>query len=945
MASQDPRLRSRAEAVVSGDERLLSEHQKKMTVEEVQLALHELQVYQIELEMQNNELQRTQEELDTIRLKYFDLYEFAPLGYCILSLEGMILEANLTAATLLGVTRSDLKRKQFTRFILPEDQDVFYLFRKKLVETAEPQICELKLKKAEGMVIEAHLDAAITQDAAGKAVFRLVFNDSKSRRTSRVQPLDSEMDKREAELLAFTERQHAAQVLKESEERLNLALHACGMGTWQLDIDNNKRFFDDQTCHLLGLDSATFLGTSEEFFDVLHREDIDGVKSKLQNTLDNGVPYEADYRVVWPDGSVHWISSRGEITRGFEDLHPTINGVSWDTTERKQAEIQLQKYKTMLDQVQKLGQVGGWEFDIDTGIQTWTEEVYAVHEVGLDFNPNVAKGIDFYTPESRPFVELALKNAMEHGTPLDLELETITAKGNHRNVHAIGRADLEHRRIYGFFQDITERRQMEMRTEEAKANLDAIFEASPIGMLILDSDTNIVMANSAAILICGGSGSDIIGNRPGNALGCVYSTMDPLGCGHSPTCLLCPLRNAIEALFKSGESMRGVELEFALVRNGEPRRVYFGVGAEPIFMSGRRCMCVSMEDITNRKVAEEQILRMSYHDEMTGLYNRRFYEEELRRLDTPRNLPLSFVIGDVNGLKLVNDSFGHLKGDELLRTVANVLKSECRADDILVRLSGDEFAVLLPKSGPAEAENLLNRFRKRLAQERVGLLEVSVAFGSATKEAAEEPFSIAFKTAEDSMYRSKVYESHSIQNRTISLIMNSLLENNPREQQHSNRVSELCVDLAMGMGQSDAEVSRIRLAGLMHDIGKIGLRESVLNKQGVLTQIEREEMEKHPEIGYRILNSVSDFSEISECVLQHHERWDGAGYPNGLKGLEIQLSARMIAVADTYDAMTSERSYRERLEPKEAFDELSRCSGTQFDPEVVKAFNEMLLPA
>jgi diguanylate cyclase (GGDEF)-like protein/PAS domain S-box-containing protein/putative nucleotidyltransferase with HDIG domain len=913
-----------------------------MTAEEVQLALHELQVYQIELEMQNDELQRTQEELDAIRLKYLDLYEFAPLGYCILSLEGMILEANLTAATLLGVARSDLKRRQFTRFILPEDQDVFYLFRKKLVETAEPQTCELRLKMAEGMVIQAHLDAATTLDATGKMVYRLVFNDSKSRGTNREQQLDPEMDKRDAELLAFTERQHSAQVLKESEERLHLALRACGMGTWQLDIENSKRFFDDQTCRLLGLDSAVFLGTSEEFYGVLHKEDIDGVKAKLQTTLDKGVPYESDYRVVWPDGSVHWLTARGEITRNSRSLHPTLNGVVWDITEHKQAELLLQKYKAMLDQVQKLGQVGGWEFDIDTGIQTWTEEVYAVHEVELDFNPNVEKGIDFYTPESRPLVERALKNAMENGSPLDLELEIITAKGNLRNVHAIGRADLQHRKIYGFFQDITERKQMEMRTEEANTNLKTIFEASPIGMLILDSDTNIVMANAAVIQICGGSGSDIIGNRPGNALGCVNSTMDPLGCGHSPTCLLCPLRNSIEALLKSGDSMRGTELEFVLVRSGESRRVCFGVGAEPISMSGRRCMCVSMEDITERKKAEEQILRISYHDEMTGLYNRRFYEEELRRLDTPRNLPLSFVIGDVNGLKLINDSFGHLKGDELLRTVANVLKSECRADDILVRLSGDEFAVLLPKSGSAEAENLMNRFRKRLAQAHTGLLEVSVAFGSATKEVAEEPFSIAFKIAEDSMYRNKVYESHSIQNRTISLIMTSLLENNPREQQHSNRVSELCVDLAREMGQSDAETSRIRLAGLMHDIGKIGLRESVLNKQGILTQIERNEMEKHPEIGYRILNSVSDFSEISECVLQHHERWDGAGYPNGLKGLQIQLSARMIAVADTYDAMTSERTYRETLNSKDAIDELNQCSGTQFDPEIVRSFIEML---
>jgi diguanylate cyclase (GGDEF)-like protein/putative nucleotidyltransferase with HDIG domain len=347
-------------------------------------------------------------------------------------------------------------------------------------------------------------------------------------------------------------------------------------------------------------------------------------------------------------------------------------------------------------------------------------------------------------------------------------------------------------------------------------------------------------------------------------------------------------------------------------------------------------------DITESKLAEERILQLSFHDSLTGLYNRRFYEEELKRLDTSRNLPLSFIIGDVNGLKLINDSFGHAKGDELLRTVANTLKKECRADDILVRLSGDEFAVLLPKTDSVEAEKLMNRFRAHLAQEHIGVIEVSVAFGSSTKVRMDESFELTFKTAEDAMYRNKVYESQSIQNKTISLIMASLLENNQREQRHSQRVSALCVELARRMGQSEMDISRIRLAGLMHDIGKIGLRESILNKEGLLTSKEKEEMQHHPEIGNRILSSVSDFSEISDSVLQHHERWDGKGYPNALKGEGILLSARIISVVDAFDAMTYERTYHKSYSYELAIEALKQHSGTQFDPEVVSRFVEML---
>jgi len=230
----------------------------------------------------------------------------------------------------------------------------------------------------------------------------------------------------------------------------------------------------------------------------------------------------------------------------------------------EQVDAELLTYKSMMDQVQKLGIVGGWEFDIDTMHQRWTEEVYTIHEVGPDYDPNVEDGIAFYAPSSRPIISLAVKNAMEHGTPYDLELEIVTAKGHLRNVHAIGRADLDQRKIYGFFQDITESKRMMKQTEETKANLDAIFEFSPVAMLILDDSTNILMANAAALVLCGGDRSEVLNRRPGDALHCAHSLDDPRDCGHSPTCPLCPARNAIEALLAEGGRVHGAEVEFTL---------------------------------------------------------------------------------------------------------------------------------------------------------------------------------------------------------------------------------------------------------------------------------------------------------------------------------------------------------------------------------------------
>jgi diguanylate cyclase (GGDEF)-like protein/PAS domain S-box-containing protein len=392
------------------------------------------------------------------------------------------------------------------------------------------------------------------------------------------------------------------------------------------------------------------------------------------------------------------------------------------------------------------------------------------------------------------------------------------------------------------------------------------------------------------------------------------------------------IEGAIQRARESGEPY-DLELEIVTAK-GNPIDVHT-IGR---FDPERRRISGFIQDITSRKLAEDRILQLSYHDALTGLFNRRYYAEMLQRLETPEALPLSLIIGDVNGLKFVNDSLGHSKGDELLKTVARVLRSECRDSDLLVRLSGDEFAVLLPKTQAADAERLVERFRRHLSQVPFEFMKISVAFGTAMRDSLDEPYMNVFKTAEDAMYRSKVYESQSIQNRTISLVMSSLLENNVRERQHSERVSELCVVVAKRMGLGETDIARIRLAGLMHDIGKIGVRESILNKSGLLTPEEWTEMKLHPVIGHRILSSVNEFSEISECILQHHERWDGKGYPNALHGEGILLLARIISVADAYDAMTSERTYRAVRTPVEALEELRRNAGSQFDPAVVEAF-------
>lgn len=348
-------------------------------------------------------------------------------------------------------------------------------------------------------------------------------------------------------------------------------------------------------------------------------------------------------------------------------------------------------------------------------------------------------------------------------------------------------------------------------------------------------------------------------------------------------------------------------------------------------------------DITERKKNEEEIRHIGYHDHLTGLYNRRFYEEELHRLNVKRNLPLTVVMGDVNGLKLINDSFGHSMGDELLRKAAQLIKNGCRADDIIARIGGDEFVLILPQTNASEAETVITRIKEKSQTEMVNGINISISFGYETKKDEAQDIQEILKNAEDFMYKSKVSEGSSLRSRTINLIMKTLYEKNYREMLHSKRVSKIAEEIAFKLGLDEISIKQVLTAGLVHDIGKIGVDEGILNSPEKLTNYEWKEMQKHCQIGFRILSSVNEFSEIAVYVLEHHEKWDGTGYPEGLKGSAISIQARIIAVADAYDAMTSHRTYGILLSEHEAIEELKNCAGTQFDPDVVKIFIEEVL--
>jgi diguanylate cyclase (GGDEF)-like protein/PAS domain S-box-containing protein len=348
-------------------------------------------------------------------------------------------------------------------------------------------------------------------------------------------------------------------------------------------------------------------------------------------------------------------------------------------------------------------------------------------------------------------------------------------------------------------------------------------------------------------------------------------------------------------------------------------------------------------NIENRKQYEREVLYLSYHDQLTGLYNRRYYEEELKNINSEGNYPITLVMADVNGLKLTNDAFGHVFGDRMLVAIADILKKECRSGDVIARIGGDEFVLLLHRTNSIQAERIVERIQNIMSNTMVDNVRLSVSFGWKTKYMLTEEFDDIYKQAEDAMYRRKMLEGKSYKSDTIKLITQSLYEKCKWEQQHCERVSVLCRELGTVLGMDADDVNELGLTGLLHDIGKIGINKDILNKTEELTEEEWQEIKRHPEIGYHILRSVNEFAELAEYVLAHHERIDGKGYPYGLRGADIPQKAKILHVAEAYENMTGECSYRKKMSQENAVLELKKNAGQEFDDVIIRVFIEKVL--
>ncbi|MGI5838542.1 MAG: HD domain-containing phosphohydrolase [bacterium] len=343
-----------------------------------------------------------------------------------------------------------------------------------------------------------------------------------------------------------------------------------------------------------------------------------------------------------------------------------------------------------------------------------------------------------------------------------------------------------------------------------------------------------------------------------------------------------------------------------------------------------------------RKTTEDKVRYLSFLDKLTGLYNKAYFEEELVRLDTERQLPLSLIMGDMNGLKIINDAFGHTAGDALLHSAARVLKQVCRKEDIIARWGGDEFVILLPQTNAGAAREIIRRIRSVLRTATCEHVPLSMAFGTAIKETPETDIRQVFRLAEDRMYHNKLQEGKQTRAAIITAFGQALIAKGFQTEGHVRRTGRLAAALGRAAGITPEEMAQLKLLAALHDIGKISLPDEILHKKGPLTAMEWAEIRKYPEVGFRIANSIPELAPVAEAILAHQERWDGNGYPVGVAGPEIPLVARIIGIVDAYDTMVSDQPYRAAMGAVAALAEIEAGAGRQFDPALVQLFIRLI---
>jgi diguanylate cyclase (GGDEF)-like protein/PAS domain S-box-containing protein len=476
--------------------------------------------------------------------------------------------------------------------------------------------------------------------------------------------------------------------------------------------------------------------------------------------------------------------------------------------------------------------------------------------------------------------------------------------------------------ILGVFEDITKKKQEEQELFYEKERLKITLLSIGDAVITTDKFKKITLINPVAEALTGWKSEDALGKEVNLVIN-LENEISGMGG-----------RNPIEEVLLS---LKAVESDNNIITAKDGERRVIEDRAAPISGQDGDILGVVMvfRDVTDKKMKQDEILYLSYHDSLTKLHNRRYIEEKIKSFEATEHYPLSIILGDINGLKMVNDVLGHHQGDRFLIEASTILSEACRPSDLVARWGGDEFIIILPNTNAEETELICENINKQCSELINTNINISISLGYAVRKNDNEEIAKTINSAEEAMYTQKMLNSLSYRNSILESFRKTLFEKSHETEEHANRLMRLSKRMGEALNLPQITLQELELLGALHDIGKIGIPDTILNKTGKLDEDEWVIMKRHSEIGSRITQSVPEFVRISDYILSHHERWDGKGYPRGLKGKEIPLQSRILSIVDSYDAMTSERPYHRPMKHEDAIQEIIDNSGKQFDPDLV----------
>ncbi len=718
---------------------------------------------------------------------------------------------------------------------------------------------------------------------------------------------------------------------EQKERRIESILKSAELALWEWNLQTNQVKVNERWAELRGIASNDpILKRPDVWKEFIHKDDFSECERQMNQVMNHRAAfYKTTFRVNRKDNKVVWIQNYGKVIEWQADGKPKrLMGINWDVTDQQEALKQSHDYETLLSYAIEYSKSGVAIFDKEMRYVYVSRRFHHMYGV---FTTDVI-GKSHY----EIFPDLPEKWRIVHQKALQGMISTGDRDPYPRANGTVDYTRWEcrpwydsHNQIQGvivYTEVISDVVKREEELEHSKQFLEMIIDNSPIGIAVHDLHpfTGFFYINDHYKQIYGLKEEDL----------------------KSPEAFW-------NALFPGDEQRRKVfqERVAALGFSNQKNLVFENIplnrdGLEPHFVSAMvtkhpnsHIWISTVMDVTDQNLRQKDIEFASNHDYLTGLYNRRYFAEYVNHIELRAVKSIAIVILDVNGLKMVNDALGFRFGDLLLKTVADSLKGSCCKEAVICRIGGDEFAMIILNREEEEIAEVKRCLQEILAEKTISNIQISVAFGYAYSEATKvTSIDDLIKTAETRMYKQKVLDSRSSKNQAIHGILQTIHEKFETERIHSYRVSELCEQMGQALNLSKEECDELKLAGLIHDVGKITTPDSILSKPGKLTPEEYELIKQHPERGYHILRTADQYSDLAQYALTHHERVDGTGYPMGLKKEEIPLFSRIIAICDAFEAMTASRPYRKAMKEELAIAELHRCKGTQFDAELVEIF-------